>query len=229
MGFTLLELLIAISIFAISVSIVYGLYTSVLSTVNHVEARTDQNSRVRIAFTRFNRDLGGLYRGEQGYLVGLDSSDPLPDEPVLEFISRARLTFNPESDPVVLNVIRYYLVPDDQNQTFDLVRSDRAAAVGGAEGGPPPEDRTGERRFIVCTGLKEVRLRYMDRDGDGQTEWDTREGSDNAQKNDERFPAWVDMELVFPGDAGSDGEGMVYSTAVFLRAGIIAFAEAANG
>jgi len=51
-GFTLLEVLIAMSIFAISVSIVYGLYASMMSVVQNVEERTRLNDLVRTAVIR---------------------------------------------------------------------------------------------------------------------------------------------------------------------------------
>ena len=90
-GFTLLEVLIAISIFAISASIVYGLYASMMSVVQNVEDRTRLNDQVRTAFVRFNKDLSGLYRGEQGFLNGRDSADLANDEPILELLSSAHL------------------------------------------------------------------------------------------------------------------------------------------
>lgn len=228
-GFTLLELLIAISIFVISISIVYGLYTSVLSVVHSVEDRIDLNNRVQMAFSRLSRDLSGLFRGEQGYLYSLDSTDSSADEPILEFVSREHLLFNPENDPVPLSLIRYYLVPDDQNETYYLLRSDTPVVIGTDENDLSQNDTSPARKFIVCKGLMEVRIRYMDRDGDEQNEWDTREGSDEEQADDIRFPAWVDIEFVFPAGMDSEAEGAVYTTAVFLRPGLLEFAEGIGG
>lgn len=222
-GLTLLEVLIAITIFAISVSIVYGLYASIMSVVLNVEDKTGLNDQVQTAFTRLNRDLAGLYRGEKGYLLGLDSTDPLEDEPILQFISSAQLSFNPAAAPVPLSVIRYYLVPEEQGDSYSLIRSDAPAKIGEVEDELTIDDSQETRKFTICQGLMEVRIHFMDREGDDRSVWDTREGSEEEQENDNRFPAWIDMEFVFSAGAENDAEGSVYSTAVSLRPGRIVF------
>jgi len=223
-GFTLLEVLIAISIFAIAISIVYGLYTSIISVVHNVEDHTDLNLRVRTAFTRLSRDLHGLYRGEQGYLHSVDSINPFADEPILEFSSRAHLAFNPESDPVPLAIIRYYLEPEEEDETYLLIRSDTPIDIGAEEDELAEDEYAEARKFVLCRGLKEVRLNYFDREGEGTSEWDTREGDEDEQEDDGRFPALVDIELVFLDGTDAQAEGALYSTAVFLRPGLLDFA-----
>ncbi len=223
-GFTLLEVLISISIFAISISIVYGLYSSTMAVVTNVEELTALNIRVQTAFLRISRDLSGLYRGEQGYLKGLDSIDPAEDEPILQFISTAHLSFNPESPPVPLSVIRYYLIADEQDETFSLLRSDTPMNI------EIDEDTFREaRKFTLCKGLLEVRVRYMDREGDDKSEWDTSEGDDEEQRDDGRFPGWIDIDFIFPaGDAAAD-DAAFYSTAVLLPSALIQLTEGGGG
>lgn len=218
-GFTLLEVVIAVSIFAISTSIVYALFASMMSIVQKVEERTGLNERVQTAFVRMHRDLGGIYRGERGYFESRDSGDPSEDEPLLELLSVAHLSFDPDADPVPLSVIRYYLVPEEQEDTFSLLRSDTpAAAAGGGEAGEA-------RKFTLCEGLGEVRIQYMDRDGNDDSEWHTRDLPEQEQKDDSRFPSWVAIELVFPSGPDSEAEVTSYSTAVRLRPGRIVFGE----
>lgn len=225
-GFTLLEVLIAMSIFAISVSIVYGLYATMMSVVQNVEDRTSLNDQVRTAFVRFNKDLSGLYRGEQGFLDGRDSVDLTDDEPILELVSSAHLSFDAATDPVPLSVIRYYLVPEEQDDTYTLLRSDTPEYFRGSEEGSVPQEG---RAFRLCMGLAEVRIRYLDRNGDDNSVWDTREMEDAEQKEDSRFPISVRIELVFPTDRNGEVEGTVYSTAVLLRPGLLSFGGGSGG
>ncbi len=225
-GFTLLEVLIAMSIFAISVSIVYGLYASMMSVVQNVEDRTRLNDQVRTAFVRFNKDLSGLYRGEQGFLDGRDSTDFTDGEPILELVSSAHLSFDSASDPVPLSVIRYYLVSEEQDDTFTLLRSDTPKFFQADDEDSVTQE---ERTFRLCMGLAEVQIRYLDRNGDDRSEWDTREGSEDEQKEDSRFPSSVRIELVFPTDTNGEAAGTVYSTAVLLRPGHLSFGGGSGG
>ena len=127
-GFTLLEVLISISIFAICVSVVYTLYGSIMSVVISAEDRTAMNSRVQVSFERIGADLAGLYQAEKGLLVAKTPGD-YTDEPILEFISSSHLYFDPEALPVGLTLIRYYLQQEDQAETYSLLRSDSPVTV----------------------------------------------------------------------------------------------------
>ena len=225
-GFTLLEVLIAMSIFAISVSIVYGLYASMMSVVQNVEERTRLNDLVRTAFVRFNKDLSGLYRGEKGFLDGRDSANLRDDEPILELVSSAHLSFDFATDPVPLSVIRYYLLPEEQEDIYTLLRSDTPEFFQAGEEGSVTQE---ERAFRLCTGLAGVRIRYLDRNGDDRSEWDTREMEDDEQKEDSRFPASVRIELVFPSERNGEVEETVYSTSVLLRPGLLSFGGGSDG
>lgn len=225
-GFTLLEVLIAMSIFTVSASIVYGLYASMMSIVQNVEDRTRLNDQVRTAFVRLNKDLSGLYRGEKGFLDGRDSAEPTDDVPILELISSAHLSFDSAKDPVPLSVIRYYLLPEEQDDTYTLLRSDTPEFF---QAGDEASETQEERTFRLCMGLAGVRIRYQDRNGYDNSEWDTRELEEDEQKEDSRFPASVRIELVFPTDRSGEVEGMVYSTAVLLRPGRLSFGSGSGG
>ena len=125
-----------------------------------------------------------------------------------------------------LSIIRYYLLPEEQNDTYSLLRSDTPEFFrAGNEGSVTQEERT----FRLCMGLVEVRIRYLDRNGDARSEWDTREGSEDEQKEDSRFPSSVRIELVFPTDRNGEAEETVYSTAVLLRPSRLSFGSGSGG
>ena len=86
-----------------------------------------------------------------------------------------------------------------------------------------------ERTFRLCVGLAGVRIRYLDRNGNDSSEWDSREGSEDEQKEDSRFPSSARIELVFPTDRNGEVEGTVFSTAVLLRPGHLSFGGGSGG
>lgn len=218
-GFTLLEVLIAIAIFSIAVSVVYGLYAAILSTVQNAGDRTAQNERVQITFERVNSDLSGLYRGKQGYLRGREAAS-YSDEAILEFVSTSHLSFDPAAPPVPLTIIRYYLQESEGGGTFFLLRSD-SPVMPGVQDEAGPE----AKRFVLCEGLREIKVRYYLRDGQDLTEWDKTADGDEELEDDERFPLRVGIELVFAVDPEDVDKTETYGIAVMLPPATIQFAE----
>ena len=211
-GFTLLEVLIAITIFAVSVSVVYTLYGAILSVVHSAEDRTAQNSRVQVTFERFSADLAGLYQAKQGFLVG-KTADNSADEAILEFVSTSHLSFDPEAPPVALALIRYYLRQDDQGRTYSLLRSDSPVSIGAEDDGFAEKIK-----LVLCEGLKEIKLNYVDRESQEFDEWDSlslAEENGEDQEDPRRFPVQVGIELVFSGNA--DGGSERFATAIRVR------------
>ncbi|MBE0582385.1 MAG: prepilin-type N-terminal cleavage/methylation domain-containing protein [Desulfofustis sp.] len=214
-GFTLLEVLIAISLFAIAVSIVYALYGAMISVVDRVEEQMVHNDRVRVALERINHDLAGLYRGERGYLVGR-STDSRGEEPFLEFLSTTQLVFDPRQPPLPLTLIRFYL-EDEEQGTLVLLRSESPILPGREE----TEEDQG-MKLILCRGLAGIEVSFI-RDGDERDEWDSSPGTGQQQEDDERFPVLVKLELVFADRSGEAAEGERYPTTVYLRPALLTF------
>jgi general secretion pathway protein J len=215
-GFTLLEVLIAISLFAIAVSIVYALYGAMISVVDRVEEKMAHNDRVRVALERLNHDLVGLYRGERGYLIGR-TTDYRGDEPFLEFLSTTRLVFDPRQPPLPLTLIRFYLQDEDQD-TAVLLRSESPVLPGQEE--PGGGDGEGVKT-VLCRGLAGIEVSYV-RGTDERDEWDSSSGG-TQQEEDERFPSMVKLELVFAEPGGEGAEDERYPTTVYLRPTLLRF------
>ncbi len=219
-GFTLLEVLIAIAIFAIAVSVVYALYAAILSTVQNAGDRISQNERVQIAFERMSRDLTGLYHGKEGYLLGRDAANA-SDEPILELVSTAHLSFDPTAPPTALTIIRYYMLERGGDGRFSLLRSDSPLMPGAQDDQPGPE----AKRFVLCEGLREIKLRYYDREDRDAAEWERIAENGEEIDDADRFPARVSIELVFPAGPEDGDKTETYAAAVMLRPAIIQFAE----
>ena len=209
-GFTLLEVLIAVSLLATAVSIVYFLYGAMVATVERVDERIGRNDQTRVIFERINHDLGGLFRGEIGYLVGA-----VPhfreEEPFLEFLSTGGLSFDPHRPRLPLNRIALFLVQEeDGNRT--LLRSEVPVLPG-----TDLEMRVPSGGQVLCRGLAAVELSFL-QGTEERDEWDSRDGVAGAEP-DERFPTVIRLQLVFAAEAEIDSSvpGDRYATATYLR------------
>src|SRR5660397_53375 len=60
-GFTLVEVLVAISILAILMTSVYGIFSSVSLTRERLDADSAEYHRARVLFDRMGRELRGAY------------------------------------------------------------------------------------------------------------------------------------------------------------------------
>lgn len=210
-GFTLLEVVIAIAIFAICISTVYGLYGSVLSVIQATEDKTSRNDQVRITFDRIAADLSGVHQSDQGVFKAVEAASAF-DEPILEFTSTSHLSFDPTATPVPLAVIRYSLQPDDNNESYTLTRSDTPGLSGNALFGKGTNLR-------LVEGLQEIELAYFASDGRESSEWDS---ADRDDEDEPRFPARVAIELVF---GTEDDTQERYMTSVLLPPTRIQFGE----
>ncbi len=60
-GFTLIEILVSISIVAITLTTVYGVFSSVSAAKNRLEQDSETYHKARVIFDRFNHELHGAY------------------------------------------------------------------------------------------------------------------------------------------------------------------------
>src|SRR5210317_866695 len=81
-GFTLIEVLVAISILAILLSSVYGIFSSVSLARERLDADSAEYHRARVLFDRLGRELRGAYFQEDDH--GLVFSGRTIDEGMIE-------------------------------------------------------------------------------------------------------------------------------------------------
>jgi general secretion pathway protein J len=60
-GFTLVEILVAISIIAILMSSIYGIFTSISTTKDRLDTDSEAYHRARVIFDRLGREIRGAY------------------------------------------------------------------------------------------------------------------------------------------------------------------------
>lgn len=109
-GFTLLELMVAISIFAIVSLLTMGGLSNVLDTQAHTEKSLQRLTRMQMAFTIMSRELQQIshrpVRDEYGAFNAFISHKTSDDTDGIEFTHQGRFTLG---DSVSLQRVAYYL------------------------------------------------------------------------------------------------------------------------
>lgn len=200
-GFTLIEVLIAIFISSIVLSILYASYFQTIKVKDHVEKELELYHEVRIIFAKMTKDLATAFpRGEVNakssnillpYFLGSINGE-------FSTLSFTSLSHNPtkDSNESDQSEISYFVesIPDSDTELYALIRRDNPW-IGSVEGGiqyPISERVTGFtlsyiNSLSVLTGSED--LIY---------DWDSRETSS--------LPKAVYVNLVIRSPRGEDVE-----------------------
>lgn len=218
-GFTLVELLIAIFIFAIVISSVYGAYRATFKVINGSESHLAISRNARVAMERITDDLKSIVAGPGGELRG-DRHDLAGNRgDSLAFISSSHLVLNEKDSLAGYAVIAYSVERNGQSGLLDLYRSDRVILPGAVK------EASDLQQDILAEDLREVKFTYLDADGKVTDEWQSDEGRSGRQEGEEPaeplLPALVYVKLVFAEAAESkkaadNKNGTVFETAVAL-------------
>lgn len=200
-GFTLAEILVAIAIFGVVISLTYGTYNLTFKTINSARSHTQYGERARVVLDRFIEDLESFHKGTTGYLTGelVNFGEARGDS--LSFSSRAHVILNRKEEPVGFSLISYRVEEDEKTGFLILYRSDIPYRPGVSDG-----DSKG---FLLCDNLRDVRFTYLDEDGDESDSWD------NSGNTQSKLPLVVKMRLGFGSSEGSEdsSEGVIYYSA----------------
>jgi len=197
-GFTLLEILIAVFLFALIISAVLTAYRGTLNIIDETESQEDIYQMARIAMARVTGDLESayspetfqpsetgeetsdpsLFKGEKKYIEGLRCGE-------LRFISLAHLTFSDKKSLAESAEIAYYGKTGTDKDVLDLYRSDTLPTR------ERPEPGTGG--LLLCKGLSSIDFIYYDSKGEPHENWDSDEGPSKG-----RLPSRVSILMEFP-------------------------------
>jgi len=205
-GFTLIEILIAIFIFAVVLTTIYTSYTGTFRVVNETESQAEIYRMARIALERMLEDLESAYipkreenpESGEGTLhpfqfVGEDMETKGRYADTLRFTSRAHINLSgEEQDPGTLE-IGYYVKENDEGDDFVLYRSERPVF----EEAFPVEEETGG--LVLCERLVSVNFTYHEENVEVRESWDS--ASDASR---DKLPKMVSISLEFVN--GSDPE-----------------------
>lgn len=196
-GFTLLEILIAISIFGVIATIVFSTFNAVVSRTDAIKEEAEVSEMAATCLNRITMDLKALYV-EQYPLYKPADYDDEPDPyrfeaeldytgssqfPRLSFVSGEHLPMSGDrrdlsSDKKTMRPglarIRYHVDREqnsdpDSDQVHVLKRGDRPFPYDD----PGPGDNDPEKDPVLCRNVAELEFTYLDSEGDGHETWDS--------------------------------------------------------
>lgn len=205
-GFTLLEILMAISIFAIVISLAYGSYRATFRIIDSTESQMEIYNKGRIAMDRLSSDLGSLYLGTSGFLQGKPQNLGNREADSIRFTSTAHLVLNRKEQPAGYATIRYTVEEDPETKGLRLYRRD--VAFRPVEGEEPDTNKG----LLLCDGLQEVKFLYHRDKQEQQDNWDSKEIA-KADTKARKLPDWIEINLLFIDPVAVD-KPILFSTAV---------------
>ncbi|MBN1849653.1 MAG: prepilin-type N-terminal cleavage/methylation domain-containing protein [Deltaproteobacteria bacterium] len=204
-GFTLLEVLIALAIFAVIISILFPAYIGTFRNMDAAETDSDTYQMARITLDRMTEDLESAYLSQQFPFTGMDDTINGQDADSLQFMSRTHLAFDARQNQDGNARIAYTIKEGEEESGLILYRSDTLELRAS------PEEGSGG--FILCQGLYAVQMIYEDADGETYDEWDS---SSITYKN--RLPKKVSILLEFVNQADPESP-LRFMTSVFVPMG----------
>lgn len=192
-GFTLLEVTVALVIFAVIISLIYPAYTRTYRNIDMAETHAEIYEMARTTMIRIIEDLESTYipresgtepeNDDREVLVG--EKDFLEDRraDTIRFFSKSHIDISESPTEGGNAKIAYYpLLKEDES--ISLYRSD---TPGNLEW---PEENT--EGWVICEGLYSVSFTYTDNDGDIYDDWD--ESNTDSPK---ALPSIINIRLEF--------------------------------
>jgi general secretion pathway protein J len=199
-GFTLLEILIAMFILAIVVSLVFASFDGIFSSAEHVTADSDLLEMGSVCLNRITTDLKAFHATPYPrYKPPEINDDPelyyIAGEPLtvgghnvakLRFASLAHLPLNQEARTGIAEIVYYAL--ECQDNGVCLHRADTLYPYPDFE--PNPNDP------VMCEQVLTFELTYYDHDGRARDEWNS-----ESQDSDYSTPIAIGIKLVLGPEA----------------------------
>ena len=195
-GFTLLELLTAMAILAIVVSLVFGSFDAVFSTADAVNTGSDLIEMGNACLDRIRTDLEAIHVSlyprykppdmdavpELYRVVGSEKSVGGDYYGQLRFTSLAHLAFNQDEREGIAEIV--YYVQESENDGNVLRRADKLYPY-------PEEFEENPMDPAMCEQVREFELTYYDAEGRDYKEW-------NSESDDFEYgsPRFIGIKLV---------------------------------
>ncbi len=176
-GFTLLEIMVAIFIFAIIITTVFTSYNALLSGNETADQGTAPYEMAQNCLNRMIDDLESIHVTlPPGYstpvlgeppdlyrIVGENFESQGVSFPRLRFTSLAHVSFGGKTKKGIAEIVYYVQASGDGN--YVLKRADNLYPY------KPFEEKAGDP--VLCTDLKSLTIKYYDQDGTAYDSWDS--------------------------------------------------------
>ncbi|PIE56566.1 MAG: hypothetical protein CSA34_02825 [Desulfobulbus propionicus] len=183
-GFTLLEILLAISLLGLVVAMISLALAGSVRVVEVTDAQGDAYFQARVVLQRISDDLSGAVLLQHAAFVGDDKTLSGQQADELSFTSHAHLVFDPEHQRPGVAQVRYTVKEgEEQPGVLQLFRSDTLLL-------PKVDDveLVPDVGFLLADKVRNVSFTYFSREGEELTSWDT-----SGTKR--RLPAAVRIDL----------------------------------
>ena len=214
-GFTLLEILVAVFITVLVITLVYSSFFQIIDAKEKVEKEIDLLHEARVIFSRISKDLTNVY--PRGRVSGIATSYPYSyfkgtkdgenSKLQLSSFTRNIVNFNRESDQ---SEVTYFLEKvdeesfDERKPVYALVRRENPW-IGNDRGGT---------QYAISERVSKFKIKYLNAKKiedpllkqDDILEWDA-----NALGG--AYPKAVELELVLKNDSGED---KAFKSTIFL-------------
>ncbi len=191
-GFTLVEVLVAISIFTLAITSIYGVFTSISATKDRLDLNSEAYHQARVILDRIGREIHGIYvhNGDDASILrgGLNERG----EVFFELSTTATSSLN--INGVGFVSVRYELIEDRESEDgrYVILRTERPLL-----GSNSREDFPAMR---MATGIKSFSIRYVS-EKNWQSQWD------------EKLQGFPDMLEIFLTTYDKSGEEIPFLTA----------------
>ena len=204
-GFTLIEILIAIFILATVLTTVYAAYTGTFRIVRDAKYTDGIYSMARGAMKRMTEDLESSCRHRDSFRFTSGKAETEKGEfTELSFLSSAHLNFpvcvprtgrdDERSSGIV--VISYFVVEDDEKDSYTLKRKDELYRDKAEE---EEEEVSREGGYILCEGLQSLIYKFYDSKGEEYDSWDSHSDLE-SQKDKAPSVVSIHMDFINPDD-----------------------------
>jgi len=188
-GFTLVEILIAILVFSLIMTILFSSFKAFVLSSEAVKESVIQSQTFQTVFKRIRLDIEAIYiQQPPRYKKPEFNSEPDPyrfvgKEDTFSFASFAHAAIR-KGEKKAISRIAYY-IKETPNHTFDLYRSDILP--------PFPEDGASSSCVdpLLCREISRFEVGFVDSKGDRHNDWDS-----EAEEFNYSFPAGIDLKII---------------------------------
>jgi general secretion pathway protein J len=222
-GFTLLEILLAVFIFGITMTTLFGSFNAIFGNIAHMEGRSTGYDTLKTCLDRINEDLASFYvtplelyplyhsgndvtRPDLHRVLGEIVSSGERTFSKLRFSSYAHLPFENDTRKGVAQVVYYVQFEEGR---YRLKRGDKLYPYGPLE--EYPFDKSNPDP-VLCNDVQSFSIVYYDGDGKEFESWNS-----DADEYGHATPKSIGIKLVFGEPENTLTGGIIVSLPVFRQ------------
>lgn len=219
-GFTLLEVLLAMSVIGAVLTMLTLSLSGSLRMVDGVEEEAETYSMAQVAMQRISADIAAAFADKQALFTGSSQLENGYRSDTLQFGSMAHLVFNPQKQRPGPALIAYRLEQDvEDHRQYRLLRVDEPLLPEIEEEEQTASENDAQPEgFVLAENLRSLQFTYFDRQGQEFDSWQAEVDEDNPNKQS-GLPAAVHCVLEFWVDPERDTT-LIFSTRIVLPVAI---------